>query len=364
MGLSTISAKIDELWITKLDSKFNALAIGPVFRDSDVMLVTGGEDGCVRTYNIPETISSDSLARQEIKLECRACLESKGGPIQTLTIHDVTRFFSNDLIVADSRGTLTVFSNGQIVSRQVVSDCALRCLLVEHDATGNMAIISTDTNGGIVATLPNVILWRLRLGDFPRIRGLSASVKTLVSVTLPNASGSLTDYVLASDDEGHLFVLQRGSIVMMIDTPEVITAMCVGRFVLDRAQSGGDNGHDSSNTPHQVALGGEQGAVYIFNNFQIYQDEYSNAHLPICHLCALPSSEGHDRVDSLLVAGHFNALMVFNDSKLVGRHTTPDWVDSILTTTTASSSNLNNRNNEVVIGCLDNSVVKLKIQVS
>jgi hypothetical protein len=77
----------------------------------------------------------NSSVPRDIVLQVQTCLETKGGPIQTAAIHNVTKFVSNDLIVGDSRGMLTVFSNGQILSRQTLSDNSIQCLQVEEDAS-------------------------------------------------------------------------------------------------------------------------------------------------------------------------------------------------------------------------------------
>lgn len=61
------------------------------------------------------------------------CLESKGGPIQSLTLHDVTKFGSIDVISGDSRGTMTILSNGQILDRRHLSDHSINSLQVDED---------------------------------------------------------------------------------------------------------------------------------------------------------------------------------------------------------------------------------------
>jgi hypothetical protein len=66
-------------------------------------------------------------------------LESKGGPIQAVVLHDVTRLGggdrggTQDVLVADARGTVTVFSNEQILSRRAVSQQCIPCLVVQQD---------------------------------------------------------------------------------------------------------------------------------------------------------------------------------------------------------------------------------------
>ena len=61
-------------------------------------------------------------------------LETKSGPIQTLAVHDVTKFYHNDLIVGDSYGTVTVFCNQQILCRHTLARDNINCLQIQDDA--------------------------------------------------------------------------------------------------------------------------------------------------------------------------------------------------------------------------------------
>ena len=60
-------------------------------------------------------------------------LETKSGPIQTMAVHDITKFYHNDLLVADSCGSLTIFCNQQILCRKSVLDASINCLQVDQD---------------------------------------------------------------------------------------------------------------------------------------------------------------------------------------------------------------------------------------
>jgi hypothetical protein len=60
-------------------------------------------------------------------------LETKGGPVATMCLHDVTKFASVDLIVADSKGTLTFFGNKQILYKMMISEGCISALAVDID---------------------------------------------------------------------------------------------------------------------------------------------------------------------------------------------------------------------------------------
>jgi hypothetical protein len=49
-------------------------------------------------------------------------------------LHDVTKFGSVDLIVADSKGTLTFFGNKQILYKMMISEGCISALAVDIDA--------------------------------------------------------------------------------------------------------------------------------------------------------------------------------------------------------------------------------------
>ena len=52
-----------------------------------------------------------------------------------MLVHDVTKLNSDDLVVGDSRGIVTVFSKGQILVRKVASEYCIHCLQAEKDAS-------------------------------------------------------------------------------------------------------------------------------------------------------------------------------------------------------------------------------------
>lgn len=51
-----------------------------------------------------------------------------------MTIHNIANFGSLELITADSRGMITIFSKQQILDRRSVSDHGLNSLQVDKDA--------------------------------------------------------------------------------------------------------------------------------------------------------------------------------------------------------------------------------------
>jgi len=79
-----------------------------------------------------------------VQLLFQISLETKSGPIQTMAIHDVTRFYHNDLIVADSCGIMTVFCNQQILCRKSVAKDSINYLQVEQDKSKYIFLVTLN----------------------------------------------------------------------------------------------------------------------------------------------------------------------------------------------------------------------------
>ncbi|KAL3874778.1 hypothetical protein ACJMK2_037747 [Sinanodonta woodiana] len=330
--------------------KFNVLLVGSAFSQSGLNLLLGGEDGIVRIY---EFVQKSDFTQPKLTLE------TKGGSIQTLTVHDLTKFYNNDVIVGDSCGMLTVFCNRQILCRSSLSDDSINCLQIDKDDAGNSCIVTADDSGCISAVLPSQELWRINLNNVIMLKEPSqqVSVKCLLTVNLMDQAGQRSNYILATDNIQHLHIIRQGLVVMTTKTPSIITAMCSGHFVDSEKISDGSvkvEGGGNSKDHTQVALGSATGAIYILHNFMVTEDEYANAKYPIRQLASLPVSDGP--LDFLLCTGNFNSLQVYLDGKSVGQYTTPDWINSMDTADIDNDGKL-----EIVVSCLDNSVLALKI---
>ncbi|KAK3592558.1 hypothetical protein CHS0354_005620, partial [Potamilus streckersoni] len=224
---------------------------------------------------------------------------------------------------------------------------------------GNSCIVTGDDSGCITAVLPSQELWRINLNNVIMLKEPSqqVSVKCLLTVNLMDQAGQRSNYILAADNTQHLHIIRQGLVVMTTKTPSIITAMCSGHFVDSEKISDGSvkiEGGGSSKNDTQVALGSATGAIYILHNFMVTEDEYANAKYPIRQLASLPVSDGP--LDFLLCSGNFNSLQVYLDGKSVGQYTTPDWINSMDTADIDNDGKL-----EIVVSCLDNSVLALKI---
>ncbi|PVD26397.1 hypothetical protein C0Q70_14072 [Pomacea canaliculata] len=257
-------------------------------RQKGLNIVTGGEDGNVRIYEIDGCSPSS---------EPQVLIETKGGPIQCLAVHNVTRFGQKDVTAVDSQGTLTVLCGQQILSRQSLAAHALTCLQVQEDGRGYIEIVTSTEGGLITACQASSQLWSFNLNDI---------IKMVQGNFFPSS--------------------QLGS-----------------------AGGGVGGGVDS----RQVALGCSSGSIYIFYNMSVTAEEVARAESPITQLAALTLPDSP--LDLLLCSGHFAALNVYRHGELAYKHETNDWVNSIVTADVDSDGV-----NEVVIGCQDNTISALK----
>ncbi|XP_064603523.1 uncharacterized protein LOC135468961 [Liolophura sinensis] len=347
---------VKRLWSFRAKDRFNTLVVDTIFRYPGLSVILGGEDGIIRIHAQPPTGIHDKQPQKP-----KGTLETKSGPVQNLVVHDVTRFYHKDLIVGDATGRLTVFCDSQILSRQTISSHGINCVQVLQDPIGNVSIVSSDSSGVIAAHLPSAELWRINLNDqhIARDPGLSLSVKCLLAVEVTSHQGQRSSYILASDNARQVQVINQGVVVLTIKTPETITAMCSGTF-LPRAKLSlpPDKGDYSEDKPvTQIALGASNGAIYILHDFTLSQDEYANTGLPIMHLSGLSIPDIQS--DLLLCAGHFNTLQVFYEGKKSGQYQMVDWVNSLHLVDLDGDGT-----QEVVLGCLDNSVSALKISAT
>ncbi|GFO48701.1 serine/threonine-protein kinase pak 6 [Plakobranchus ocellatus] len=347
-----ISAK--EMWRAKLTERFSEVTVATsLFSITGFNLVTGCEDGVARIYQI-------AGKGEGLDIKPKLELETKSGPIQCLAVHDITRCYNSDLIVGDSCGVLTMFCNRHILSRQSLSaeKDSIICLTVIQDNDNVPVVVCCSDSGVITAVRPNTLIWRLDLknttlpGGNKQIASAPVKVLCLTGFYMTDTCGNRRLYLLAADDAKRIHVISKGIIVRCLPTPVNITAMCQGRIVSPHKLEPYVPGEESPEG-EQIALGGDNGAVYILDKFDI-TDEYINTQTPITRLKCIPQADSS--TDLLLCAGHFNALQVYKDGFVLMEFETSDWVISIDTADIDEDGT-----EEVIISCMDNSVLALKI---
>ncbi|KAK3737927.1 hypothetical protein RRG08_028552 [Elysia crispata] len=353
----TVSCGVKELWRAKLKERFSEMIVASsLFSIPGTNVVTGCEDGMARIYQV-------AGKGEGLDIKPKLELETKSGPIQCLAVHDITRFYNSDLIVGDSCGVLTMFCNRLILSRQSLTsdkDC-INCVTVIQDNDNIPVVVCCSDSGVITAVRPNKLLWRLDLKntnlpvESKRIASFAVKVTCLLGYYMTDVCGNKRLYLLAADDAKRIHVISKGVIVRCIPTPVNITAMCQGRIISAHKLEPYIPGEESPEG-EQVALGGDNGAVFILDKFEV-TDEYINAQSPITRLKCLPQPESN--TDLLLCAGHFNALQMYKDGLVLMEFETSAWVISI------DLADVNeDGTDEILISCMDNTVAALKLTYS
>ncbi|KAL8589732.1 hypothetical protein ACOMHN_027240 [Nucella lapillus] len=334
------------LWKFKAEENFNSLCVDRVLSPSGLSLILGGEDGIIRVFDVDHLPSS---------AKPKASVDTKGGPIQCLATHNVTRLGQVDMLSADSQGTLTVVCGQQILSRQSLASHALTCLLVQEDGRGYIELVSSSERGLVFASQSSCQLWAINLNDFVKVSRRSfVRVKCLLSVELPDCHGHSLQYLMVADDSPHIHLVLHGQIVSSFLTPATVNAMAEGVFIPPSQLDVAGSGVPPGGACKQVALGTATGAIYIFYNMAITAEEIARAESPITHLAAVPQADSP--LDLLLCAGHCKALSVYRQGKLVHRHTTSDWVNVMVTADVDKDGS-----KEVIVGCMDRTITALKL---
>lgn len=151
---------------------------------------------------------------------------------------------------------------------------------------------------------------------------------SLLSIKLPVSPCLVSNYVLVADSNKNLYVLQNGNVVRTLDVPSTVSTMCAGYFLEGLDTNTPLSPHSTvttrAGTPHQVALGMNDGRIFILNNFNLTL--YANIKLSLTEIvgCSLGKA-----MDTLLCCGYFNSMLVYLNGKLLHKITTDDWVSSI-----------------------------------
>jgi len=343
--------KVTRLWEDNFGYSFNRLLACRVFRDASLSLVTANENGNVRVHN---TIFKDDRICGFEKSAGARSYETKGGPIHSLLVHNITKFNSEDVLVGDSNGTLSIITNGQILNRRSLCTGNITAIVIDTDSVGNMSIVMGSSCGTVVAVTPYDVLWKCRLSEVLK-QDEQANSENRVSITAVHryhlqSSTSDASYVMVADSEKRVHLVQNGRLVMTIPVASVVTSMCSGYFIND----GGVKGDD------QVMLATKSGALFVFtNSFNVLL--YANLSYPITNV-ALLSATGAEDVDAVVCTGYFNKLCVLQNKLCVCSYESNDWIHTFDMIYEHKGTGTGTGDLPLlVIGCLDGSLKLLKL---
>ncbi|XP_039267067.1 uncharacterized protein LOC120342345 [Styela clava] len=354
------------LWEVKTCKPFISMTHGKLFQEENNFILTGAEDGVVRVYEVP--------GRKTSMITSVRSLETKCGPVFHLQLHDIIRLVSQDLIAADSRGSVTLFCNGQIFMRTMPDKAAgITALQIHETMLGHLFIITGNEDGVVNCFNAFDNLWRIRLHDIMsmKIERLQStrSVTCILATAISSSSCPAMDYIVVADSDKNLHFIQDGKVVISTSAPSVVKVMVAGYFLHF------DEVGNPDEKLTQLALGCEDGTVWICVDFEVQTaTQYANVGHTITHLHRLPpiqnsysSTNGNkndqhsdsvsEKLDLLLCCGQFPALLVLREGKVSTKHKLPDWTISICNFHQSDHDDANT----VLIGCQDSTIQAIKV---
>ena len=141
---------LNVVWSKTVPFSFNSLVVGPIFRTNHANLLFGSAEGKIRIFQNDKVrifrfacFLSENIGYQKEE----EILETKGGAVQAIVLHDVTKFGTTpsiEVIVGDVDGNVVIFSNFMIFRRHSVGHPILS-LAVEVDV-GTQRILCQYVN--------------------------------------------------------------------------------------------------------------------------------------------------------------------------------------------------------------------------
>ncbi|KAI8897584.1 hypothetical protein BC833DRAFT_565688 [Globomyces pollinis-pini] len=108
--------------------------------------------------------------------------------------------------------------------------------------------------------------------------------------------------------------------------------------------------HETSTDNCQVVFGGENGILYVLDNYKIL--EYATVGYSITEVLGISHSQG--KSDYVLCRGHFPGVYLYHEGKLIIHFETNDWVYAI------SLSD----DRTLALGVMDDTIQLIKLEES
>ncbi|KAM9964699.1 hypothetical protein ACTFIW_004474 [Dictyostelium discoideum] len=374
---------------------FNCILVGEIFKSTNKHLLIGTVDGKIIVY----------LNDEEIEV-----LETKGSSIQQLELLDTTKFGSIDVISGDSNGNLVIFSNHQILYRDTLNG-SITSIITHRLSNNDFNIVVGDSLGLVTSIKPHQnAIWRYKIPsvnqtlnslidsdiiainadikinyDTTNTIGTSLHIKDMKSVEGYDMFKNKFNYLVISENASFIHILDQGKRLCSIPTPSPVNCMCIGYFDSNLSTSSTSSNASSSNLNStssssaslspQIALGCENGFIYLLVDFKIYP--YCQIGYPVTKLNKMKYSDINnndndnnngnnnnsngddddvdDDLDILICTGYFNSIKMFYNKEVICDHSLDDWCHTL-----SIGQVENNGDKTIVIGKLDNTIEYLK----
>ncbi|KAI8997485.1 hypothetical protein BDB01DRAFT_752506 [Pilobolus umbonatus] len=339
----------NKLWSNKLHDSINCLAVGKPFleelsEENDILIGT--------------TAGRVLILNQTKPVEC--LLETKGGSIQSIKLHDLTGFGTLDLAVGDCDGVVTLFSRQQILSKRELGS-TISHLVVFSDLVGGYEIIAGDRNGIVSSFNQYDALWRINIAEASTTLAQlgmntrkSSSIRCMLSIVVKDKFGMDMACLLVCDGYPLVHFILNGERTFSFKTACSIYSLCSGLFLnsdgLQRLQRHNKKIKLDALEAQQIIMAGEDGNIYIMVDYEIYL--WFRVGFCITNIIPFhPPGLDADETDMLICTGHSNEVLIYHSGKMIYNIQTNDWPHSI----TMGDVNADGKD-ELVLGLLDQTI--------
>ncbi|KAJ1981425.1 hypothetical protein H4R35_000723 [Dimargaris xerosporica] len=271
-----------------------------------------------------------------------------------------------DLIIGDTNGTLAIYSNMHLVSREQVGSgtrTVIQCVTTQHAPkmvptgsavmpAGQQAILVGDTDGNVSHLYSYQLNWKLNLGaqiqqllaqhPFPGRNSLTDSVfatltnnqagpiQGMVSATVPPLPAATSNPHSQLTTTAYTFVITRlplvcvlvqQTLVLVIPLPAQPTTLCKGRFVLPQQPAVASETPAHQHSYESVLVGCSDGSVYLLDS--MVAKPWFSCPYALTQMVAVPRD--NDSTDWIVCAGHNPSLYIYHDRACVQTHRLNDW---------------------------------------
>ncbi|KAJ2550971.1 hypothetical protein EV175_003865 [Coemansia sp. RSA 1933] len=285
------------------------------------LVAVGTNTGCialVRTADDSVTVldhgsSGDSTSDNEAAAIQRILMD-KSAAAPTCT-PDTTEPLP-DMVAGDADGRISVFTHGRLFSRATLP-AAVSALAADTNPHMPRSYLAGDMGGSVTSYHTQEVRWRVQIDpspasgllpdrDDPQITGICA-------VQWADDAGIATHYVLAATGS-QIQVLCHGALVLSMPLHSRCTAMCAGNFVGSQ-EAGGT----------QAIVGDDAGHLYVLDRFTLIL--YARLAHPITRIAVIPhrALSPVDGPDLVFCSTQSNHVYLLCAGKTIGTYVCSSW---------------------------------------
>jgi hypothetical protein len=245
------------------------------------------------------------------------------------------------LLVGDEAGGVAVFAQGLQLSRVRLSDGPIVFLTHTQPFSGSREVFFSDWTGVLgPCDVPGE--WRVVVPSLaPAVEPFGLPWPLAAHSVEVTAGSDATRCLLLSSACSRLFFICQGRVLHVMRAPAPVLALCAGNFTSTSFQSNDLHTLGAPLEPHAprtsdsefqcVALGAQDGHVYLLCLRTLTLSRLATFGPPVCHLARLHPHTDSKAIDSLVCAGHGPEWCVIIEGKLQERICEDSWIVALQT---------------------------------